>query len=1379
MSSFARAVEKDTKVRAAADKVANSVDKITAAEAKKATQLERSKAITEAVTKAEEDLAKLRQVDHVRAAEEVMRIEQQLVALKAKQVDADNKLVASSAAVSTAQRAKAAATREASQAYRDMGKDVDSLGSKLANLGSAGGAVKLNLGLAALGTLPAAATGIAEVAGALQQLAGAGFAVPGIFAGIASSVAVGALGMHGMSDAITAVDKASDGTKASVEAANKALANLPASSADVVRTVVGLKGTFKDLQSISSTNMFAGVSDGLKGLAAADLPAVTRGVDGISRGINQNLLQAMNSLGSKSSQGFLDKIFGNTSSAQSRVTAAIDPIINAVGTLSAAGSDSLPRLADAVGDVANRFNAFITGADANGNLSKWINDGITGFTQLGNTAMNIGKSFTAITEAAGGGTGLLGTLESATGKMSSFLNSTEGQAKMRDFFAEGRDMLGQLKDVASAAGPVLVGVFQAGTTAANLWLPVIKDVLTTINAIPGGAAAVVGAFAAWQTITGVASLASSLGNIAKLLSVVLPASAATGASAMSASLAGVVSTLAGIATAAAALPAVAGAFATLGSNYYEAHHPGATNENAGSRGRTGIADRLGNGGVPDPSAVTAPGYGGGGGSFVNAAPSLPRGTVDRLHEDITNIPLTPPPGVIAPGVSGFSNPVITEAPKGGAAATPFVDPSKFQMGDPLAGLPAAVAGADPSKIYDADSKVITATHNLEQGRLALQVLEAKGNATQQEILTAKNNLVEQERALYDAQDADIKARTNQMKQSTSDLQSVFVPLDQGFGISGGIPGIVENLTKMFGNIAMAGAMAQNPAFRADAQTLAANGGVAAGLFNQQYFTGAGSSSYAPAASAGYGQPALSGINMSNLPDVRGAHPQIAVVAALAKQFGLSVNAGKNDHSTDHGYHPLGEAGDFGNGNMTAQEGAFANFMTSNFGPYLAEVINSSPGVTSNLKDGKLTPVIDHAGSIYNSGQAGYHGDHDHIAVTDAMAPQFLQAVSAYFGGQGAPGAPGASAQTGANWDAIAQGESGGNWATNTGNGYYGGLQFDPNTWNSNSGGQYAPTADLATPDQQKAIAENVLKTQGPGAWPNTFVPAAAGAPAAAPVAGFGSADGGGTQSVYVVNMPTGGFLPGVGGGPAAPGSVGDPGAAALGPTPLGGGVGPDLGPPPMTTGVSSGASPGGGGGGWGIPGIPAGITGGGGQGPVLGAGTPGMAGRGAGAPIGAGAGATGATGGTGVASLSSPGGSAGADGGGIAGAAASMFPGGGVAAALAARTIKYGAQAAAIGAQGVMDTILPAGSPLAANSWFSKLAGGISGAKPAKPNNAGGQGGNPQQAPQMGTPASGQGTGPAPGPTTNINVTNQRATEDGTGRDIAFHTQASHTGPGN
>lgn len=80
------------------------------------------------------------------------------------------------------------------------------------------------------------------------------------------------------------------------------------------------------------------------------------------------------------------------------------------------------------------------------------------------------------------------------------------------------------------------------------------------------------------------------------------------------------------------------------------------------------------------------------------------------------------------------------------------------------------------------------------------------------------------------------------------------------------------------------------------------------------------------------------------------------------------------------------------------------------------------------------------------------------------------------------GAP-ASAASQATWDKVAKCESGGNWSINTGNGYYGGLQFSQPTWAGFGGTRYAARADLATKAQQITIAEKVLAVQGPGAWP--------------------------------------------------------------------------------------------------------------------------------------------------------------------------------------------------------------------------------------------------------------------------------------------------------
>lgn len=1220
--NFGKAVEQDGRIRAAADKVADSLDKITAAEAKRATQMEKSKAISVEVGKAEENLARLRSIG---ADASAAVAEEKLTALRAKQVDIDNKLVVSSAAVSRANRDKARAIREAGDAYKQMGDDAGAAEAKLKSFDSSALASfgKLNAGLTGIGLLPAAATAITEVAGALNQLAGAGFAVPGIFAGIASSVGVGALGIHGMADAIKAVDKASDGSKAHVKAADEAMKDLSPSAADAVKTIVGLKGTLTGLEGISSTNLLAGFSDDLKGLVSADLPAATRGVDSISKALNQNLREAMRSLGTSSSQGFLDRIFGNTADAQSKLTTAINPIVHAVGELSAVGSDSLPRLATDIGNIADRFDRFISAADSSGKLDKWINDGITGFEQLGNTALNLGKSFESIVQAAGGGTGLLGTLESASQRLATFLDSANGQQTLSRFFAEGRDTLGQLKDIATQAGPILAGVFQSGISAAQIWLPVIKDVLQTINGIPGGAQAVVAAFAAWEGIKGIASVATGLSSIANILKFVIPGAATEGAAGITAAFAGItlpawLSSFLAAGGSIAALPATAAGFAAWGNDQFK-QHPEVTQsspETARARGVKGLT------GSKDPAYDSGNnnGYAGGGGSFdVGGKPIAPgyagfldptwtpvagQSTSEQPHMYRTRdgqLRAVPNSGAAAlpgtPGVSGYTPYTLDPSAAGGAKKPPYIDPSKYMLGDPLAGLPAAASFADPQKVFEADSSVITNTHDLEQKKLALAVLEAKGNATQQELLTAKNDIQEKERSLYDAQAKDLEARSGQIKKAASDLKDVFAPLDKDFGVSKGLPGIVENLTKLLGDFALGGAIKSSPELQSAALSLmsepkpgsAASANAAnRSAIGQQFFGGG----------AGYaGDAAL----LSNVP-----------AGKYTQEARGDLTKGLADCSS-----AVEDLVNLMQGNSTAG----ASMSTGNEASWLTQH--------------GLLPTNQPVPGALN---VGFNSQH-----TQATLP----------GG------------TNFNWGSDAAAARGG-------------------------------------------------------------------------VGGTGAFDPAFDQHYYL---------------PAAP--------SAMGPAPIGGGVGP-------TSPTGWGASP-------------LGLTGGG-AGPgsqgIVGQ-TPGALGQGAGQGFNTGVQPAANPGGGGVGIT--PGGTLDS----ALTAAASIFPGGGMAAQVAIkeanRAIQFAGQAAGIGVSGVMETLLPAGSPLAANSWFSKLAGGIAGARPASPNKAGGpNGGQPgQPAPPMGTPASGQGAGPQPGPTVGtLNYTNNQATEDRAGADLTAHLTAMSSGVG-
>lgn len=93
-------------------------------------------------------------------------------------------------------------------------------------------------------------------------------------------------------------------------------------------------------------------------------------------------------------------------------------------------------------------------------------------------------------------------------------------------------------------------------------------------------------------------------------------------------------------------------------------------------------------------------------------------------------------------------------------------------------------------------------------------------------------------------------------------------------------------------------------------------------------------------------------------------------------------------------------------------------------------------------------------------------------------------TGAIIGTAGVALAGNASAAPDSDWDRLAQCEAGGNWGIDTGNSFQGGLQFSPSTWRAHGGGEYAASANQATREQQIAVAEKVLASQGWGAWPS-------------------------------------------------------------------------------------------------------------------------------------------------------------------------------------------------------------------------------------------------------------------------------------------------------
>lgn len=388
--------------------------------------------------------------------------------------------------------------------------------------------VPLLLSVGMAGIDPAIAT-LGALSTSILQLAEAGLVLPGVIGGAVASIGTFKVGISGVSDAYDAVIKSADGSAASIKAADEAMASLAPNARDFLREFIDIKGEFED-NSIQQ-NLFAGWDEGLRGLFDNSGGILKSGMESIATGLNDNINTLFDSLGSESGQGILERILGNTSETQTRISAAIDPIVRAVGTLTAAGTDTLPRLADAITDASNRFATWIETADQDGSLAAWMDEGITAGGDFLGILGNLGDSFASIARNAGG-EGLLGTIERLTGEWSDWLDTAEGQREVAQFFDDAREAAAEWIPILMELPNLLGGVIDAGRSIGEVVLPPLQTIAQVLGDYPWLIEAAIGAFVFTKAIDGVSSLANAL-------SVVLPGAATRGATGVTAALAGI------------------------------------------------------------------------------------------------------------------------------------------------------------------------------------------------------------------------------------------------------------------------------------------------------------------------------------------------------------------------------------------------------------------------------------------------------------------------------------------------------------------------------------------------------------------------------------------------------------------------------------------------------------------------------------------------------------------------------------------------------------------------------------------------------------------------------------------------------------------------
>lgn len=1095
---------------------------------------------------------------------------------------------------------------------------------------------------------------------------------------------------------------------------------------------------------------------------------------------------------------------------------------------------------------------------------------------------------------------------------------TAHQNEIRDFFKNGAEVAGDLLKVLGTIGKTL------GEHKELIWT-------------------VAGAYAAWKGIHGVASLLTDLSKISGFLRGI-PGEAAAAKTAMggmgAASGAGA-GAGAGAAGAGAGFPAflgILGGMAVTGGTiaaakrYADAHPE--TREEMSRHSGVPIGPLPGQNTGTIPLAPYGP--------FPLAPERFGPGAAEAKPGDISGLLLPTPAPPAAPGTPG--RPAPGAQPGGPTDENPFLPPrnsgEKHLPKPPVvpydASLPPGFENLPmSSSLYGAESSFLDARFKMAEKQARLNQLEHDNNATAQDILDARNDVItagrDQQQAelrLYEARQDIFDKQAKQFNDWRDKLGELGASLDQDFGISKGLAGIVENVTKMLANLAAApiigalrgvqigmgqepgaagsgivGMLASSGAFgptlQGDSRLQSLRNSSAGALGTPGMvpgYGGPGGYGYGPGGYSGPGTASgivpgasssplvaalaakglspelirliqgfseVEGRNPAGVPTLGFTDAQLggrsdlqSHVDALIQQFkdragvaGPFPQGGTDLQQAQWIAKVVGQAGlpsqpqDYVQRVVSAMQGAPTTTAGSVGGLNLstipvaaqqyandcidasARIILSHSGV--NMTEDQLKGVIAPGGSI-DSQAAGMNrlfpaGRFVPMAGSGGSPEAMFNAIKASIDkgvGSILNVAPGSSiagrafpdghfiAVTGYNPDgtinlsdtargtqySVSQADA---FQATRGRGIVAGTGSGPAPWSAGGGlpGISPFGGEPAAPAPTPGPAPVPLPPAPPKSW--TTAP-----PIAPPAPPPGSTAGGNALDPRF-------FIPGA---PSAPGAAapGAPGA----PSP-GGGIGtgspfPARGGPPAAGGPGLGGSWIGSGAAGNSPiGVP--MPGGGpslgptvigGLAPPEGQGS-GFKGAGSGGLIGMGiAAAQSAISAAGMAGDAMGGGGGGSAGAAVANAAIQ------IAVQEINRAIGFGAQAAGIGFNGLLETFLPlGGSELAQNNWLTRIAGGIVGARPAMPNMAGGgvtkKGLTPEQAAQL--EASKKGPSPedvagknggdpnnpnAPGAhqagqqtvnnTTNNNVTvnNQRATEDGTGRDLTYALNQQYTPPG-
>lgn len=465
----------------------------------------------------------------------------------------------------------------------------------------------------------------------------------------------------------------------------------------------------------------------------------------------------------------------------------------------------LPTIKEFTTGTAGAFNTMLGGVgdqlmtpQTQQAMKQFMDNTVRGFQELAGAAAPFTKAITDIMAVGseffpGMGRGVADMAQ----KFSDFISQARESGQLKQWIGDGLDIIKELGSMVWEAGRAFMSLAPVAQEILPYITAGLREVADIMHEHPALIYGVIAAFAAWKTIEGVAALSTALTSISTMLRTTLPAAAATGAAGIAASLAKV------------AVPAWLAYMVGQQKDEYDKQHTGVDPNDPDYFNK--MKDRIDWSKMGSAREALSPGstsgFRGGGGSFD---PPIPPPTILPGKADYKD---WYPKALPQAGIKPWEPQAVPGVP---SDAAPFIDPSRYSVASnpvvppyyPALGPQGQV---DPQRVYDAQSSVMRSRNTLEQDRLRLLQLEAKGNADQLELMRAKNQVAEDERAYVSSQMKLAEAQRGTVKKLqgfTDDMGEIGAKLDADFGASKGIGGLAENLTKFLANLAAAPLLGQ-------------------------------------------------------------------------------------------------------------------------------------------------------------------------------------------------------------------------------------------------------------------------------------------------------------------------------------------------------------------------------------------------------------------------------------------------------------------------------------------------------------------------------------------------------------------------------------------